>query len=314
MGPSARGYTIMTTLINKIDEAVVASKADEGNRWHLGASIIGRPCKRQLWYTFRWAKRPVFEGRMYRLFDRGHNEEFQLAKYLRMADVEIHTVGPDGNQFRINALGGHFGGSMDAAMTNVPEAPDEWMVGEFKTHGKKSFDILARKGVREAKPEHYAQMMVYMHFSGMRLAGYLSVCKDDDRLHFEVIEYNEGFALTLIEQARSIIEADTPPERIAGPDYYLCKWCDFRNICHRDGIPERNCRTCVHVEPVIEPEREDGVWRCKKRHGMKGMREELPCHRLNPAMFNTRVVGKEKGAIDHGHWIDYGPGSEPADT
>ena len=28
--------------------------ADDGLRQHLGASLIGKPCERALWYTFRW--------------------------------------------------------------------------------------------------------------------------------------------------------------------------------------------------------------------------------------------------------------------
>ena len=305
----------MTTLINKIDEAVVASKGDEGHRKHLGASIIGRPCSRALWYTFRWAKRPEFEGRMYRLFERGHNEEPQLAKYLRMAGVEIHTVGPDGHQFRVSDLGGHFGGSMDAALTGIPENPDVWAVGEFKTHNLKSFNALVKSGVREAKPEHYAQMVVYMHYTGMKHAGYLAVCKDNDHLHFEMIDYNEAFALSLIEKARVIITADRPPERLAGPDYYICRWCDYRNICHRDHVPERNCRTCLHSEPVMDGE--DGEWRCnngKSRKVMGDLTEALDCHRYNFHMINTPAIGSEKGNYDYGHWFDYGPGSEPDNT
>ena len=28
--------------------------ADDGLRQHLGASLIGKPCERALWYAFRW--------------------------------------------------------------------------------------------------------------------------------------------------------------------------------------------------------------------------------------------------------------------
>ena len=46
----------------------------ELSRTYLGASIIGKECKRALWYDFRWATRESFDGRMYRLFQTGFAE------------------------------------------------------------------------------------------------------------------------------------------------------------------------------------------------------------------------------------------------
>ena len=300
-----------TTLINKIDDAVVASKSSEGNRWHLGASIIGRECERQLWYTFRWAKRPTFSGRIYRLFDRGHREEDSLSYYLRQAGVVIHTVDKDGKQKTVSALGGHFGGSLDGAMKNVPGHEEEWMVTEYKTHGNKSFTKLVKERVRGAKPEHYAQMQIYMNMTGLKKAGYLSVNKDNDELYFEVVEYNEPFAEQLFDKAERIIHADSPPERIAGPDFYVCRWCDFRGICHQQEIPERNCRTCTHSFAVSDGT--EGEWACTQENDMGSTRDPLPCHRLNPTMFNGRVQSVTEGDVDYGLWKDTGPGSEPTE-
>ena len=42
------------------------------------------------------------------------------------------------------------------------EAPKTWHVAEFKTHSAKSFAELVAKGVVLAKPQHAAQMQVYM--------------------------------------------------------------------------------------------------------------------------------------------------------
>ena len=50
------------------------------------------------------------------------------------------------------------------------EAPKTWHVVEFKTHSAKSFRELAAKGVAEAKPQHWAQMQVYMHLTGITRA------------------------------------------------------------------------------------------------------------------------------------------------
>ena len=301
-----------TTLINKIDAAVEEANKNDGNRWHLGASEIGKECARALWYKFRWAKRPAFSGRMYRLFDRGHREEDALAFFLRQAGVMIKTVTALGDQKRISALGGHFGGSLDGAMTGIPGHEGEWMVAEFKTHSNKSFTKLVKERVRRAKPEHYAQMQIYMHMTGLKKAGYLSVNKDNDELYFEVIEHSESFCDGLMEKAARIIEADVPPDRIAGPDFYICRWCDFKDICHGQDLPERNCRTCIHSTPITDGT--DGEWHCAEENDMGSTREALPCHRLNPHMFNTKTHGVKNGNIEHGLWTDAGPGSHPSEA
>jgi len=43
---------LATATLDAIEQAVVAS-GDDGLRPHLGASQIGKPCERALWYRFR---------------------------------------------------------------------------------------------------------------------------------------------------------------------------------------------------------------------------------------------------------------------
>ena len=261
--------------VTLIDERYkLRREASENPRTHLGASLIGRECSRQLWYTFRWAKQPDFSGRMYRLFDRGHREEDTLANLLRMAGVEVHTVDTNGEQFRVKD--GHFGGSMDGCGRGFPEDPEAWHVLEFKTHNDKSFKRLQKVGVVEAKPEHAAQMQVYMHYTGMPKACYMAVNKNDDDLHVEFLDYNESFARMLINKAMGIIHTDTPPERIGGPDWFVCKWCDFRAICHQGEPMDKNCRTCEMSEPLTY----DAEWACAEGEPMGDMTEEKTCHSM----------------------------------
>ena len=70
---------------------------------------------------------------------------------------------PDsGDQWRVSAVNGHFGGSLDGVAKGLPEAPKSPAILEMKTHNEKSFKELMSKGVKNAKPQHYAQMTVYM--------------------------------------------------------------------------------------------------------------------------------------------------------
>lgn len=104
-----------------IDSAVLARSGD-GMRPHLGASIIGQPCERKIWYTFRWAKQSNHEARILRLFARGQREESSLTSLLRQAGVQVVDVDrTTGDQFQFSDIGGHFGGSMDGACTGHPK-------------------------------------------------------------------------------------------------------------------------------------------------------------------------------------------------
>jgi len=242
--------------------------AKEGPRAHLGASVIGGPCDRQLWLSFRWARQERHSGRVLRLFRRGQNEEAELTKDLRAAGYEVMDLDPGtGEQFRFEALGGHFGGSMDGIIRGIPEASgsDKWHVLEYKTHSVKSFADLKKNGVEKSKPQHYAQVIVYMHLSGdtnesrMTRALYIAVCKDNDELYVERIKYVNATAKKLMARAERIVYSDDPLERVsADPSWYRCKWCHFSEHCHGSALPAVSCRTCVHVTAT------EGGWQCER--------------------------------------------------
>lgn len=68
-------------ILEEIDEYCVKTY-DGGHRSHLGASLIGRECKRYLWYVFRWCLHEKTTGRQQRLFNRGHREEARFIEWL----------------------------------------------------------------------------------------------------------------------------------------------------------------------------------------------------------------------------------------
>lgn len=249
------------TTLAKINEALVNNQ-ESSFREHLGASIIGRDCDRQLFYSFRWVKEIKHAGRILRLFERGHLEEERFLKWLRMIGVEALSIDPDtGEQFRFNAVGGHFGGSCDGLGMYIPEAPKTPHILEFKTSGEKAFKDLKAKGVEESKPEHYAQVQVYMKLKGFTRTLYMAINKNTDELYVERIRYNASFAELMIEKAERIIKSEQPPERMPGAhkDFYKCNWCDFKSICYGNELPEVNCRTCASATCDTE----NGGWLCE---------------------------------------------------
>ena len=63
----------VNSIENLIDQA--HENRQEKPRPHMGCSILGHPCDRYLWLSFRWAVIEKFKGRILRLFRRGQLEE-----------------------------------------------------------------------------------------------------------------------------------------------------------------------------------------------------------------------------------------------
>lgn len=293
--------------INAIYEQYAAKQGD-GYRPHLGGSLIGHPCRRYLWLSFRWTRKASFTGRLLRLFQRGQLEEQVFVQELRAAGVEVWEADPDtGRQFRVDAFAGHFSGSMDGVALGLLEAPKTPHLLEFKTHNAKSFAELVRNGVEKAKPQHYAQMQVYMGLGGLTRAFYLAVNKDTDELYSERVKYDADVCKRLIDKAEAVIFAEEPLERLSeDPAWFQCKRCDFRSLCHGlgadDSIPAVNCRTCAHSTPT-----RDGKWVCEFRNGqqLSTNQQKRGCadHRFIPALLER--YAEVIDASQEGNWVRY---------
>jgi hypothetical protein len=234
------------------------STKEDDFRNHLGASLIGRECAREVWYGFRWATRKRFDGRMLRLFNRGHLEEPRFVALLMMIGCEVWQVDANGKQFRIGGHKGHFGGSMDGVVRGLPDLPNEAVLTEFKTHGDSSFTKLVASGVLSAKWEHFIQMQIYMGKNGLQWALYAAVNKNNDAIHMELVQFDNVQYQRYLDRSVMIIDSLTPPPKInESPGWFKCKFCDHKDVCHGKALPDRNCRTCAHAVPL-----ENGLWEC----------------------------------------------------
>ena len=263
--------------IVEIDDAYRSDEKQE-HRSHLGGSMIGRDCPRALWYVFRWAKYIHHIPRMLRLFNRGHLEEARFVALLRQAGMTVWQSDSNGKQFRVSGHGGHFGSAIDGVIGECPDLPENVRaLGEFKTHNAKSFAKLEKEGVRGAKYEHFIQMQIYMAFYRLPFAIYLAVNKDDDSLWAEIIPFEQEIAAQYWDRAGFIVFAEQPPAKIsASSTAFGCKFCDFREICHKGHQPDRNCRTCVHSFPSPDGGQQ---WGCRKHQCWLTKEQQLVgCH------------------------------------
>ncbi|MER2505089.1 MAG: PD-(D/E)XK nuclease family protein [Azonexus sp.] len=253
----------LPAVVSPTGEAIFAAyeaDARQGFRCHLGASLIGKSCERALWYDFRWTTVASHPGRVLRLFETGQLEETRLVRNLRRTGATVLDVDPDtGRQWRVEAHGGHFGGSLDAVALNLIEAPKTWHVVEFKTHSRKSFADLLAKRVRDSKPQHFAQMQIYMHLTGMTRAMYLAVNKDTDDLYVERVKVDTAYADRLLAKAARILFAARPLDRVSeDPAWYECRMCAHAEVCRGQAAAAVNCRTCLSSTPV------EGGWWCER--------------------------------------------------
>ncbi len=233
-------------------------KKDEP-RPHLGCSIIGHSCDKYIWLTWRWALESNIPGRVKRLFDTGHREEGRLVNDLRGLDIELYTIDEvSGKQISVSAYDGHFSGSVDGVGRGFEEAPNTWAVLECKTHNEKSFADLQKKGVRQAKLQHFIQMQMYMGLLKLDRAMYLAQCKNDDSLYSEWVHYDRDVFDKYMARAEGLLKSTTPPEGIStDPSWYECKMCNFYEHCHGEKVAQVNCRTCVHSTPEKQAK-----WEC----------------------------------------------------
>lgn len=262
-------------------------------RPHLGASMLGHPCDRWLWLSFRWAVIEKFPGRILRLFRRGQNEEAQIVRDLRAIGVDVQKTGTQ--QSRVE-FGSHIAGSIDGiAESGVPYGDGKRHVLEFKTHSKKSFDDLEENGVKKSKPMHYAQMQVYMLGTKLEQALYVAVCKDDDRIWSEQVFFDKNMANSLVERGKRIALSDRMPEPLsADPSWYQCKFCPAHEFCHKTKTTkEVNCRTCAHSTA-----QSDNTWTCARHDNdvipVDWQRSGCSAHVLHPDM----VPWKRKDGMD----------------
>ena len=264
--------SVIDPVASAIYSAYKAKYSAEPSRGYLGASAIGRKCTRALWYSLRWVKPADFSGRLYRLFQSGHLQEPRVVADLRAIGCTVYEVNPATGQqwsFSEPATGHHFRGNCDGILTGVPQAPKAPHMLEIKTSSDKLYKSMVQDGVEKSKPEHFAQMQIYMKWSidqfgdeGCHRALYVMVNKNTDEIYTERLSYQREFAAGLIEKAKHIIDSAEPPIGISNDStYYECKFCDYHSLCHGQDVPAPTCRSCAFATPVLTG---NAAWSCGK--------------------------------------------------
>lgn len=222
-----------------IDAILEEQTNGQAKRQYIGASSIGDPCSRKLWLRYHTDIRETFDADTIRKFNDGHRCEDVMAEHLRMVPgIELWTYMPSGEQYGFKD--GPFAGHYDGVILGLIQAPKTPHVWEHKSTAEKKYKELLKLKHEDEKtalerwnPVYYAQAVINMHKAECS-RHYMTVSTPGLREYMSVrTEENPAMAEALIMKAKRIAEMREPPERIGGPDYYMCKWCAFYGECHK---------------------------------------------------------------------------------
>jgi len=214
-------------------------------RDYLGASLIGDDCVRKVWYDYNKYERKPFGWETLWNFEDGHRTEDLIADRLRLVPgLQLWTHDDAGRQFGFSDLDGKFKGHFDGVIRGLPDDPDNNYLWENKASAQKKFAEFQKAkqthgdggALKQWNAGYYAQAQLYMHYTKIH-RHYLTVALAGGRdLDSCITLYDQGMAEFYIQRAKLIIGAKEPLPRISDkPDWYQCKMCDFRGVCHANS-------------------------------------------------------------------------------
>lgn len=225
-----------------IDAGMQQARARQEARRYLGASRLGVACERALQYEY--AQAPVdygrdIEGRMLRIFERGHVIEDSMVAWLRAAGFDLCTRGRSGEQFGFSVADGRLQGHVDGVIVGGPEGFAYPCLWENKCLGAKSWRELERHRLAVAKPVYAAQVALYQAYLELHEhpALFTAVNADTMEIYAELVPFDAGLAQRMSDRAAKIITAtdagELLPRSFAEPTHFECRMCAWQDRCWR---------------------------------------------------------------------------------
>lgn len=251
--------TIEVTMVDALNNEMRPSPS----RGYNGLSAIGEKCHRKLQLSHYNAISAEHSVRILRLFKFGHQMEPVLIKALKdCLGIEVYN-----DQEEVIGFAGHWKGHIDGLGRFLKDSKfahyhNKPFLCEFKTHKASSFADLKKNGVQKSKPMHYSQMTSYAgHLGGIELQLYVAYNKDTSEIYIEWVPFDAPHFEELKRKESEVVLADTLLPRIGNdsPMWFDCKMCDGLEVCFGRTTPNKNCKTCEHVDIL-----DKGVWKCSK--------------------------------------------------
>jgi hypothetical protein len=225
-----------------IDAGMQQARAKEEARRYLGASRLGAACERALQYEY--AQAPVdygreIEGRMLRIFERGHVIEDSMVAWLRAAGFDLRTRDRSGEQFGFSVVEGRLQGHVDGVIVGGPEGFAYPCLWENKCLGGKSWRELEKHRLAVAKPVYSAQVALYQAYLELHEhpALFTAVNADTMEIYAELVPFDAALAQRMSDRAAKIITAtdagELLPRSFAEPTHFECRMCAWQDRCWR---------------------------------------------------------------------------------
>lgn len=239
-------------LVSPIVEAIEHKMIFQEPRKYMGYSGIGGDCARATWYSFRICKDRYIEPRIQRLFNRGKYEESVITLDLLNAGMTVEDV-----EFEVVGLERHIKGHIDGTVTGVPGAEKTKHLLEMKTMKASKFKEYQKVGLKKFSSAYWHQIHSYMGKLNLKRCLYVVTNKDTEERDYQRIVYDHQAYLHAENLAFHILSTEEAPAKIGDKTWFVCKFCDYKDICHSNKKVNDNCRTCKHG--CIEP---NGAWSC----------------------------------------------------
>ena len=226
-----------------VDFGMQRLRSEEVPRDYLGASRLGVSCARALQYEF--AKAPVdpgrdADGRLLRIFRRGHVIEDCMVDWLRAAGFDLRTRKANGDQFGFSAAGGRLQGHIDGVIVGGPEGFTYPALWENKCLGSKSWRDLEKSGLAVSKPVYAAQVAIYQAYLELheQPAIFTAVNADTMEIYTEVVPFDAALAQRMSDRALTVISAteagELLPRAFHDPTHFECRMCAWQDRCWRN--------------------------------------------------------------------------------
>ena len=226
-----------------VDNAIVAGEEKRERRAYIGASSIGDECSRKIQYRYlNYSIDPekAFTARTLRIFQFGHEIENYAAKWLRDAGFDLRTEDKNGKQFGFSIADGEIKGHIDGVVCDGSVVMDYPSLWECKSANDSKFKGFVRHGVAKANPTYATQIALYQTYMDLseNPALFTVVNKNTSEIYYELVPYDAKLAQEASDRAVDILTAakagDILPRIAQSKDFFLCKWCEFRETCWKE--------------------------------------------------------------------------------
>lgn len=240
---ASRSDPIADAIAKAVDDGILANEKKRERRKYIGASSIGDECSRKVQYrylNYTIDEDKEFSAQTLRIFQFGHEIEDYVAKWLRDAGFDLRTEDKQGEQFGFSIADDQIRGHIDGVICGGPVDMQYPALWENKSANEKKFQAFVRHGVAKANPVYATQIALYqtyMHLDATP-ALFTVVNKNTSEIYYELVPYDAALAQRASDRAVDILTAakagDILPRVAQSKDFFLCKFCEYRETCWKD--------------------------------------------------------------------------------